>query len=139
MLSAQTQKRKELIVLHVCWHFCCQHRDFAYIAWSKQWVVLTDLMSHCYYSSASECCSWNLCYNQWQELLEKLLFGQFVFLHLPPALNNVEKQWAKLVSSYVTGSKTCVKLCYRFATLYRGRVGILNTLFKLPIIFCHWL
>ena len=36
-------------------------------------------------------------------------------------------------------SKTCVKQCYRFATLYRGRGGILNTLFKIPIIFCQWL
>ena len=36
-------------------------------------------------------------------------------------------------------SKTCVKQCYRFATLYRGRRGVLNLLFKIPIIFCHWL
>ena len=32
-------------------------------------------------------------------------------------------------------SKTCAKQCYGFATLYRGRGGILNTLFKIPIIF----
>ena len=36
-------------------------------------------------------------------------------------------------------SKTCIKLCYRFPTLYRGRGGFLNRLFKIPIIFCHWL
>ena len=28
-------------------------------------------------------------------------------------------------------SKTCVNQCYRFTTLYRGRGGILNTLFNL--------
>ena len=36
-------------------------------------------------------------------------------------------------------SKSCVKLCYRFATLYRGKGGIFNTVFKIPIIFFHWL
>ena len=36
-------------------------------------------------------------------------------------------------------SDACVKPCYRFATLYKGRVGILNALFKPPIIFCHLL
>ena len=35
-------------------------------------------------------------------------------------------------------SKTCVKQCYRFPKLYRGRGGTLNTLFKILIIFCHW-
>ena len=35
--------------------------------------------------------------------------------------------------------KTCVKQCYRFATLYRGRGGILNTLFKITITFRHCL
>ena len=33
-------------------------------------------------------------------------------------------------------SKTCVKQCYGFATLYRERGEILNTVFKIPIIFC---
>ena len=36
-------------------------------------------------------------------------------------------------------SKTCVKQCYGFATLYRRRGEILNTFFNIPIIFCHWL
>ena len=45
--------------------------------------------------------------------------------------------WTILYSG--TMSKTCVKQCYRFLTLYRGRGAILNTLFKIPIIFCHWL
>ena len=36
-------------------------------------------------------------------------------------------------------SRTCVKLWYGFATFYRGRWGILNTLFKISIIFCYWL
>ena len=36
-------------------------------------------------------------------------------------------------------SKIWIKQCYRFATLYRGIGGILNTLLKIPIIFCHWL
>ena len=32
------------------------------------------------------------------------------FLFLPlPSLNNVEKQWAKLVSSYVKGSQHCIR------------------------------
>ena len=69
-----------------------------------------------------------LFYNQWQKLWEKLLFGKFCvstpFSHL---------------TMLRTMSKSCVKLCYGFATLYRGRGGILNTLFKIPKIFCHWL
>ena len=36
-------------------------------------------------------------------------------------------------------SITCVKQSYGFATLYRGRGEVLGTLFKIPIIFCHWL
>ena len=40
---------------------------------------------------------------------------------------------------FLTPSPSCVKLCYGFPTLYRGRGGILNTLFKIPIIICHWL
>ena len=36
-------------------------------------------------------------------------------------------------------SKTCAKQCYGFATLCTGRGRILNALFKIPIIFCHWL
>ena len=50
------------------------------------------------------------------------------FWPLPP-LNNVEKQRAKLVSIYVTGSQHCIG----------GRGGISNTLLKIPIIFCHLL
>ena len=52
----------------------------------------------------------------------------FVFLFPSPS----QKCWG-------TMSKTCVSQWYRFATLYRDRGGILNTLFKIPIIFCHWL
>ena len=36
-------------------------------------------------------------------------------------------------------SEACVKQCYGFATLYRGIGGILNTLFKIFIIFYHLL
>ena len=36
-------------------------------------------------------------------------------------------------------SEACVKPCYEFAILYRKWGGILNALFKIPIIFCHWL
>ena len=43
----------------------------------------------------------------------------------------------KLLQRWRTMSKTCVKQCYRLATLYRGRGRILNLLFKIPIIFCH--
>ena len=46
-----------------------------------------------------------------------------------PALNNVEKQWAKLASSHVMGSRHCEM----------GQGRCLNRLFKIPIIFCHWL
>ena len=35
-----------------------------------------------------------------------------------------------------TMSISCVKLCYGFDYCIRGR-EILNTLFKIPIIFCH--
>ena len=37
-----------------------------------------------------------------------------------------------------TMRKNCIKLCFVFATLYRER-GILNLIFKIPIMFCHWL
>ena len=43
-------------------------------------------------------------------------------------LNNVEEQWAKLASSNVMSSQHCI----------RGEGGgILNTLFKILIIFYH--
>ena len=52
-------------------------------------------------------------------------------------VHNIEKQWAKLRSSYIMGwqhwetmSKFCVKLCYGFATLHRGRGGIFKDIFK---------
>ena len=48
------------------------------------------------------------------------------FYSLSP-LNNVEEQWEKLASSYVMGSQHCIG----------GEGGFLNTLFKIPIIFCH--
>ena len=48
------------------------------------------------------------------------------FSPLPP-LNNVEKQSAKLASSYITGLQHCVV----------GEGLFLNRLFKIPIIFCH--
>ena len=52
----------------------------------------------------------------------------FVF----PSPSPSEQCWGTMI-------KTCVKQCYQFAVLYRGRGGILNTLFKIPIIFCQWL
>ena len=42
-------------------------------------------------------------------------------------LNNVEEQWEKLASSNVMSSQHCIG----------GEGGILNPLFKIPIIFCH--
>ena len=48
------------------------------------------------------------------------------FYPLPP-LNNIEKQWAKLASSYVMGLQHCIE----------GEGGLLNTLFEIPIIFSH--
>ena len=41
----------------------------------------------------------------------------------------MEKQWVKLASSCVMGLKHCI--------VEEG--GFLNTLFKIPVIFCHWL
>ena len=38
-----------------------------------------------------------------------------------------------------TMRKSCVKLYFGLATFCRGRGGTLNKLFKIPIIFCHWL
>ena len=46
-----------------------------------------------------------------------------------PRPNNVEKQLAKLASSYVVGLQHCIG----------GEGGFLNTLFRFSIIFCHWL
>ena len=60
--------------------------------------------------------------------------GNFVFLP-PSPLNNVEKQRAKLASSNVMGSQHC----RGFATLQGGRRRFLNIIFKIHIIFCHWL
>ena len=50
----------------------------------------------------------------------------FVFIPLSP-LNNVEKQQTNLASSYVMGWQHCIG----------GERGILNTLLKIPIIFCR--
>ena len=62
--------------------------------------------------------------------LGKAAIWTLAYFHpLPPDVENVEKQWAKLASSYVMGLQQCV----------RGEGGFLNTLFKIPIIFCHWL
>ena len=36
-------------------------------------------------------------------------------------------------------SEASVKPCYGFMLLYTGWGGILNALFKIPIIFSHWL
>ena len=44
-----------------------------------------------------------------------------------PTLNNVEKQWAKVASSYVMGSQHCVGGEGEFYILF----------FQIPIIFCH--
>ena len=44
-------------------------------------------------------------------------------------LDNVEKQWAKFVSSYVMGSQH----------LLGEEEGFLTTLSKVPTIFCQWL
>ena len=59
---------------------------------------------------------------------KKRYLDNFVFLSPSPS-------W----QCWRTISKSCVKQCYRFATLYRRREGILNLLFKIVIIFCHWL
>ena len=55
------------------------------------------------------------------------------FSPLPP-LNNVEEQWAKLASTNVMGSQHCIG-----GGGGGGEVGVLKALFKIPIIFCHWL
>ena len=52
------------------------------------------------------------------------------FSPLPP-LNNVEEQLAKLASSNVVGSE------HFMGGGTGGGGGILKTLFKIPIIFCH--
>ena len=44
-------------------------------------------------------------------------------------MNNLEKQWPKLGSSYAMGSHHCIQ----------KKGGFLNILFKIPIILCHWL
>ena len=44
-------------------------------------------------------------------------------------LLSVEKQWANLASSYVIRLQYCIQV----------EVGHLNTFFKIPIIFSHWL
>ena len=51
----------------------------------------------------------------------------FVFLLPSPPLNNVEKEGAKVASSYVMDSQHCIG----------EEGGFLKTLFKITIIFCH--
>ena len=66
--------------------------------------------------------------NQWQKLWEKLLFGQFcVSSPFPflPMLRNIEQKLRQAMLSVLN--------------IVWGRGRILNTPFKIPIIFCHWL
>ena len=67
-------------------------------------------------------------YNQGQKLLENCFLENFLFLP-PSPLNNVEKQCAKRVSSYVMGLQDCIG----------GEGEFLDRLFKIFIIFYHWL
>ena len=53
-----------------------------------------------------------------------------------PSLNKVQKQWAKLASSYVTGASRYVM---RSQHCIGGEGRFLNTLFKSPLIFSHGL
>ena len=68
-------------------------------------------------------------YNQWQKLWENTAIWTILCFYSLPPLNNVEKQWVKLASSYLICSQHCIK----------GEGKFLNTFFKIPIIFCHWL
>ena len=56
--------------------------------------------------------------NHWQKLWEKLLFGQFC----------VSTSF-QLLTVLRTVSKTCVRLCYGFTALCRGRRGIFKHTF----------
>ena len=67
-------------------------------------------------------------YNQWQKFWEKLLLDNFVFPFPSPS----SQCWGLM-------NEACVKQCYGFPTFYRGRGAILDTLLKIPIIFCYWL
>ena len=93
-----------------------------------EWFVLRNVTKHisllylCIFQK-----SIRKSYNKWQKLWEKLLFGQFC-VSLPFPLLTI---WEPM-------NEACVKQCYGFATLYSGK-GELYTLFKIPIIFCHWL
>ena len=71
----------------------------------------------------------NPTYNQWQKLWEKLLYGQFLFSPLF-LLNNVENNKQNLRQDILWPRKIV-------AIGEEG--GFLNPLFKIPIIFCHWL
>ena len=63
------------------------------------------------------------------KIMGKTAIWAISYFYPLPSLNNVEKKRAKLASSYVMGSQRC-----------KGeKEGFLNIVFKIPIIFCHWL
>ena len=63
------------------------------------------------------------------KIMGKIAIWAISYFYPLPPLNNVEKQPAKFPSSYFMGSQHCIG----------GRAGLLSIIFKIPIIFCHWL
>ena len=63
------------------------------------------------------------------KIIGKTAIWTISYFYRVAPLNNFEKQWTKLASSYMIGLQHCLG----------GEKGFLNTIFKIPIIFCHWL
>ena len=86
----------------------------------------------CLINLIKQICSppYKLTYNYWTTISENY-YGKIGYLYLSslPPVNKVEEQWAKLASSYVICSQHCIGEWGRF----------LSTIFKIPIIFSHWL
>ena len=76
----------------------------------------------------SESCQKLVTYNKGQKIWEKLLFGQFC-VSLPFSLLTMLRNNERILRRAM--------LWVRNIVWEKG--GILNALFKIPIIFCHWL
>ena len=59
------------------------------------------------------------------KIIGKTAFWATFYFYPLPSLNNVEKQWAKLVSSYVMDLQHCIGM----------EGGFLNKLFQISIFF----
>ena len=124
-----------------------QHCSIIWLVWANVWVFVFEL-SGCRFKSSSNymLLSSLLVSDQNNEsslykanigllllqsvtkMLVKIAIWAISCFYLLPSLENFGKEQAKPL-----------EICYWFATLYRGRGGLLIIVFKIPIIFWHLL